>query len=130
MKTLREVLFGLTITVMFLAAAALALGIGTMVLFMAPEKRETVTVDIPDTGNQLVIQEYVEFRSGYFDIYLNVPGRMGRFLKRGDFNEPFCPIGSGAYEIEFDGNSATLYYPFSANTNRDDWTEIRLDLTP
>ncbi len=98
--------------------------------WMEPEHSTTVIVDIPDTENQLCLDEYAEFRSGCFDIYLRVPGRKDRLLDRGDFNEPFCPIRNGEYEIEFEANTATLYYPFSATSNREDWVDISLDLIP
>ena len=127
---MKRALICMGIILILLLAALLAYDLATFSDWMAPEHSTTVIVDIPNTENQLCLDEYAEFRSGYFDIYLRVPGKEDRLLDQGEFNEPFCPIRKGKYEIEFGENTATLYYPFSAGSDRENWKEISLDLTP
>ncbi len=125
-KFLRGVLFAAAV----LPALLLIFGFASFASWMAPEHSTTVTVDIPGTENQLLLDEYAEFRSGYFDIYLRVPGKRDRLLARGDFNEPHCPIINGNYEIQFDADTATIYYPFSITSARADWSELTVELEP
>ena len=127
---MKRMLIGMGVALVLLPALFWVIFMALMSVWMTPEHSTTVIVDIPNTENQLCLDEYAEFRGGYFDIYLRVPGRKDRLLDRGDFNEPFCPIRGGEYEIEFEANTATLYYPFSAGSDREDWVDISLDLTP
>ncbi len=126
-----KLLLGCLLTLVLLGEVVVGVYVARLMFaLLVPEHSATVTVDIPHTESQLVLDEYKDIRSGYFYVYLRTPGEKDRFLTRGDFNEPFCPIACGSYEVLFDGNTATLRYAFSGSSVREDWTELSLNLAP
>lgn len=98
---------------------------------ISPEETATVVVNIPNSENQLVIEEYKNMRSGDIYFYLRSPQHRDRRIGTGGFNEPICPIAGGHYEFVWEDGAVTVRYPFSSSAvgEKENWTEIRLDLT-
>ncbi len=119
---------GLLIAVTAVALGGCFLWLGFCELFAMDEKSCTVVEDIPNSEDQLVIEEYVGMRSGSICFSLRRPWHVDKVVGRADFNERYCPIDNGNYELFWGNGTVTVRYAFSTES-RENWAELSLDLS-
>ena len=123
MKTLGKVL-------LFVAGGFVLLVVGYYLLWcllaLTGEKTMEVVVDIPNSNNQLLICEYVDFWDGDIEFYLKRPWHFDKYLGTADFVGRTCPIVSGEYELLWEEDAVIVRYHFSRNY----WQEVRLEFPP